>query len=239
MGGSPDLKTGYSPQQQQIMTAGQPAYKRAGALAGEGLGLYGIGDSPMAPSYNVVNPEIMMPTQQWWESMSPNVKQGLWAPYQEAGKGLMETLGTRGQSGSARGGYSGAAGVAMGELASRGAKDVGMQAWQMSQPAMSQYWNALQQREMYQPMADYEQAKAAWMQEIISKQQAQQAVLNPYGATANQGAAAWVPSTASRIGAGIFGAIGGYSGGGGYGGAISGFGSGYYGGGSGGYGGSR
>jgi len=238
MGSGPDFMTGSTPQQQTVMSQGGPAYQRASGLAAEGLPLYDIGQSPMAPSYNVVNPDIMMPTQTWWNSLSPNVKSGLWAPYQEGAMGLQEMLAGQGQWGSPRGGVSGSAQTAMGKYASEASRNVGLQAWEMTQPAMQTYWSALQNREMYQPMADYQQAQQAWLQNIYAQQAAQSAGLGGYINTVNQvgSQGAWVPSTAERLMSGIFGgiggAIGGYQQGGtgtAVGGAISGFGSGYYG----------
>jgi hypothetical protein len=86
------------------------------------------------PLYNT--PNAVMPTADWYNNLSPEVLQGAWAPYDYAANQLTEQLNSAGQGGNARGGYSGAAGAALGELYSRGAKDVGMQAWQMSQPGM-------------------------------------------------------------------------------------------------------
>lgn len=238
MGSPAEVQHSYSPYQEAAMQASMPAINRASGLASQGLGLYDVGPAPSAPTYNVVNPEMMMPTQQWWNSLSPNVKSGLYAPYQEVGQQLIETLGGRGAVGSPRAGYSGAAGAALGELGSNAARDVGMQAWQMTSPAMQTYWNTLQQREMFQPLSDYDMAKQVWQQDLISKNAAQQMAGGVFGQTVNNPAAIAVPTSASMIGRGIFSGIGGFmsgmqSGGtmGGIGGGISGFGQGYYGGG--------
>lgn len=95
------------------------------------------------PMYDI--PQAPMPTKDWYSSLSPEVMGGLWAPYDYGAKQLTTQLNASGQAGSARGGYSGAAGAALGELYSRGAKDVGMQAWQMSQPGLfADYTSQLQ-----------------------------------------------------------------------------------------------
>ena len=86
--------------------------------------------------YGITDPTGAMPTADWWGSLSPNVKAGLYAPYVEAGQGLLEAMGSKGQLGSPTGGYSGSTGVALGELAGQAAKNVGLNAWQMTSPAL-------------------------------------------------------------------------------------------------------
>ena len=98
------------------------------------------------PMYDI--PQAPMPTADWYNSLSPEVMQGLWAPYDYGAQQLTEQLNSAGQAGSARGGYTGAAGAALGELYSRGAKDVGMSAWQMSQPGLFADYNAQLQQNM-------------------------------------------------------------------------------------------
>jgi hypothetical protein len=66
----------------------------------------------------------------------------------------METLGGHGQLGSARGGYSGAAGAALGQLAAKGAQNVGLQAWQMTAPQMMDYRNQLYQGALQQRVTE-------------------------------------------------------------------------------------
>jgi hypothetical protein len=112
---------------------------------------------------------MAMPTQNWWGSLAPEVKAGLYAPYVEAGQGLMEMMGGRGQLGSARGGYSGAAGAALGELAGKAAQNVGLNAWQMTGPMAMNAWNANLTRNMnayntgqQERLADYNTAMNVW-----------------------------------------------------------------------------
>lgn len=152
MSSSGDSKVKYtqSPEQRDIFQATLPLI--------EGLGQYGtqryFGGAPNMgapsmsgvltgqPMYDIPSPSTAMPTGDWWGSLSPNVKAGLYAPYAEAGQGLMGAMAGRGQLGSERGGFSGAAGSAMGELAGSAAKNVGLNAWQMTQPMAMAGWNA-------------------------------------------------------------------------------------------------
>lgn len=98
-----------------------------------------ISDTPM---YNIPSAESLQPTQQWWEGVSPDVKQGLWQPYTEASQQLSEYMGGRGQMGSPRGGFTGAAGAGMGEIMARGAQNVPMQAWEMGSQGRMADWQA-------------------------------------------------------------------------------------------------
>lgn len=92
-------------------------------------------------SYNVpqtpwMNPQQAMPTSGWFNNMSPQVKAGLWEPYEQGADLLTERMGAGGQAGSAMGGMSGAYGDAMGRYYGDAQNKVGMQAWQMQQPAL-------------------------------------------------------------------------------------------------------
>lgn len=149
----------------------------------QGLGQYGteryFGGAPQMgapsmkgvlssqPMYDV--PEAVAPTADWFSNLSPEVKTGLYAPYAEAGRGLMETMGSRGQLGSARGGLSGATGAAMGELAGKAAQDVGLNAWQMTAPGLQNNWQADLNRNINQyntgqqeRLGDYNTQMSVW-----------------------------------------------------------------------------
>jgi hypothetical protein len=90
------------------------------------------------PPYPVT--QAPQPTSDWWNSISPDVRSGIWQPYQEAGNQMMEKLGSVGQLGNPRGGASGVAGMAMSELAAKAGQQAGLQGWNMMQPgAMAQY----------------------------------------------------------------------------------------------------
>ena len=148
--GSSNVEYTQSPEQRQVFDATLPLFQ---GLSQYGQQRYFGGEQNMgAPSmagtltgqqmYDIPDPSSAMPTQNWWSSLSPQVKSGLYAPYVEAGQGLMEMMGGKGQLGSARGGFSGAAGAAMGELAGKAAQNVGLNAWQMTSPMAMNAWNA-------------------------------------------------------------------------------------------------
>jgi hypothetical protein len=120
--------------------------------------------------YEIPNVESMMPTKSWWNSLSPDVMAGIRAPYNEASKGMLEQLGGMGQLGSARGGATGAAGAALGQFEADAANKMGLQAWQMSQPAMQAGWQAQlgKNQQGYQTRLDEERTNYA--NEIAQKQ---------------------------------------------------------------------
>lgn len=141
-----------------------------------GLPAYQVPGAPRAPDiagsvdpYNIPSPDLMMPTQNWWNSLSPEVMSGLEAPWMAARDRLTEDFSARGSIGSPRGGYSGAAGAAMGELAGQAAQNIGMQAWQMSQPAMARTWEEVLNRdkgayalEVGRMSDDYDMSRQVW-----------------------------------------------------------------------------
>lgn len=99
------------------------------------------------PTYNIPDVGMMLPSTQWYEGLSPDVKASIMAPYEEAGERLISNMLARGQGGSPRGGYSGAMGAAMGELAAEAGKNLGLQTWQMTAPQLQSAWGAeLQKR---------------------------------------------------------------------------------------------
>ena len=81
-----------------------------------------------------------MPTADWYNSLSPEVMAGLNAPWDEARNQMFETMGT--SLGSARGGWSGAGGAALGEFEAKRATQLPLQAWQMSQPGLEKQWQS-------------------------------------------------------------------------------------------------
>jgi hypothetical protein len=155
-GGSSDVEYTQSPEQQAIMQAALPLYQGMADYGQQryfGEGVQQMGAPSMSgvltgqqmydiPGYDIPNPATAMPTADWWSSLAPQVKAGLYAPYVEAGQGLMQSLSRGGQLGSPTAGYSGATGVAMGELAGQAAQNVGLNAWQMTSPMAMNAWNA-------------------------------------------------------------------------------------------------
>lgn len=91
-------------------------------------GTYNIPQTPQ------MDPTQAMPFQGWMPP--PNVMAGLWEPYQQGADLLTERMGAGGQMGSAGGGMSGAYGNAMGKYYADASNKVGLQGWQMMQPAL-------------------------------------------------------------------------------------------------------
>jgi hypothetical protein len=165
-GGDAGVEYTQSPEQRKISQAVLPMV--------QGMGKYGteryFGGAPQmgAPSMGGVltgQPMYDIPSP----SLAPQVKAGLYAPYVEAGQGLMEMMGSRGQAGSPQGGFSGAAGAAMGELAGQAAKNVGLNAWQMTAPMAMNAWNAdlmrnqtAWQQGQQERMGDYQTSMNVW-----------------------------------------------------------------------------
>ena len=234
-GGGSEIEYAQSPEQRQIMQATLPML--------QGLGQYGqeryFGGQPQMgapsaagrftdqPMYDIPDPSTAMPTNQWWNSISPEVKKGLYAPYVEAGQGIQEAMGSRGQMGSAGSGHTGAFGAAMGELGGQAAQNVGMQAWQMSQPAMQANWNANLQRNQQaygvgqqERQMDYNTEMEVWrrpmdmmgmMNQGMPQGYAQQGS-NPIGGALSGGAMGYMGSSAMGLspwmGAGLGGLAG-------------------------------
>ena len=161
-GGGTDIEYTQSPEQRQMYRMINPVInkiatsalgynpqtvKGVGGKGGKGGGA--LPPNPVnEPLYNLPNPELMMPTGAWWDSLSPNVMEGLWSPVNEGARQMMETMGMSGQLGSGRGGFSGAGGTALGKFYEDAAQNVGLQAWQMTGPQMQHAWDAIVQREM-------------------------------------------------------------------------------------------
>lgn len=97
---------------------------------------------PNVGSYNTPGVGGLMPQQGWYDNMDSSIKSSLNEPWNAARSSMFETLGGQGNLGSARGGFSGAAGAALGEFESNRANQVGMQAWNMMQPGLTADYNA-------------------------------------------------------------------------------------------------
>jgi hypothetical protein len=92
------------------------------------------------PSYSIPSPEFMMPYKGWMPSKE--VMAGVMEPYRETERQLMETLGAGGGLGSARGGFSGQGAAGLGKFWAEATPQIGLQAWQMTQPALQMAWQA-------------------------------------------------------------------------------------------------
>jgi len=175
--GGDGIEYTQSPEQREVFNTVLPMVQGLGQYGQERYfgGAPNMGAPSMSgvltgqPMYDIPSPATAMPTNDWWSSLAPEVKSGLYAPYVEAGQGLMEMMGGRGQLGSARGGFSGAAGAALGELAGKAAQNVGLNAWQMTGPMAQNAWNADLARNQQawqlgqtERMADYNTAMNVW-----------------------------------------------------------------------------
>ena len=82
---------------------------------------------------------VPLPTQGWFSGLDSSIKQGLWEPWNEAALNMTNMMGSQGKL-SARGGYSGSAQTALGDLYSKAGTQVGTQAWNMMNPNMMAAW---------------------------------------------------------------------------------------------------
>jgi hypothetical protein len=192
--GSSGSKTTYtqSPEQRQMYAMLLPMIEQMAGLGTNQLGQpgYGMPQAPTMPSmsgvlsgvspYSLPNAKNLMPTKSWWNSLAPGIKEGAWAPFEEGKQNLLETMGNSGMASSARGGYSGAAGAALGEYMADATPAYAMNLWNMSSPGMftnyaseldrnQRMWsNALQERgtdyqnQMNQLNQNYQGAMNAW-----------------------------------------------------------------------------
>lgn len=136
-GGGSTVTYQQSPEQKRLLDAVMPIIQDMVATIQKGEPLYEI-----PTPYEIPSIESLLPSTDWWRGITPEIKESLWAPWNEAADILTERLGAQAQIGSSRGGYSGAAGAALGKLYSEAGKDVGLQAWQMTQPAQQARWEA-------------------------------------------------------------------------------------------------
>lgn len=128
-GESPSIGYSQSPQAREMYNTFWPLLKATASGGGWNI-----------PSYNV--PDAYGPTKNWFNSISPDVMEGLWEPYEFAASQLGERMGAGGQLGSARGGYSGTAGDSFGRFYAEAGKDIGTQAWNMMSPGIMANWSA-------------------------------------------------------------------------------------------------
>lgn len=180
------------------------------------------------PQYQVPSTQSIMPTSDWWGGLAPQVKQGLWAPYNEGAQQMLEQMGGGGMLGSPSGGMSGAAGAAMGRYYQDAAKDVGLQAWQMTAPGAFAGWQADLQRGMLGDqrqyglgLQDYQTTmqnagmmdslnQQAWQQEIAARQMPWGIVPGLLGGSYSQPVVSQNPTAGQMIGGGAMGGLMGY-----------------------------
>jgi hypothetical protein len=187
--GSSGTKTTYtaSPEQRQMYAMLAPMIQQMSNIGQSQLGQsgYGMPQAPTMPSmggvltgagqygipgydiptygmfgYNVPSTSSIMPTTDWWKGLAPEVKAGAWAPFGEGQNRLMETLGSSGQGGSARGGYSGATGAALGQYMADATPAYAMNLWNMSAPGAMAGWQANLGQNQY--LAGLQNQQAQW-----------------------------------------------------------------------------
>jgi len=100
----------------------------------------GMPDKINAPTmgqagYEIPDASQLMPGADWMQNFSPEIMQGLNAPWEEGQKQMLEQMGAMGQIGSPDA-VSGAAGAAIGKFKAQQANQVGQQAWNMLQPGL-------------------------------------------------------------------------------------------------------
>lgn len=131
---------------------------------------YNIPEYQTPEMYDIPSTEGLMPTEGWYEGLDPNIKAGLWEPYNEQQQQLMNRMGATGQAGSTKAGWSGAAGSALGEQMRKATGDVSMQAWDMISPIQQSEWLAELERSKtgYEDLT--EQRQLEWMGELERSQ---------------------------------------------------------------------
>jgi len=171
-GGKPGVDYGWSNQQEATWNQAYPFMTGITQYGMANMGQPYMGAPMMGapPSlYNVPRSDGLMPTQGWYDNLSSEVKQGLWEPWNDAANQLQMNMGVQGQLGSPRAGYSGAAGTGLGQLYADAGQQVGMQAWQMTQPGQQAMWQANLGRniagyeaDMNQYQNNYQRQVEAW-----------------------------------------------------------------------------
>ena len=137
-GGGSDVDYEWSDEQKQNRRMALPWMQQR---AGQSLqGPPQMGAPP--DIYNVPSGDGLMPTKGWYDSISPEVKQGLWEPWNDASNQMMQNMSGVGQFGSPGGGMSGAALNAQGSLYADAGQQVGQQAWNMMAPGQQAMWQA-------------------------------------------------------------------------------------------------
>ncbi len=92
--------------------------------------------------YQVPDIGMMMPSAENMSNIDPNIMAGILQPYKLGEQQLMETLGGRGQMGSARGGFSGAGAAGLGKYWGTAAPQIGTSMWNMISPQLRAGWDA-------------------------------------------------------------------------------------------------
>ena len=99
-------------------------------------------EQPGYIGYDIPDITSMMPTGDWFTSLSPEVMAGIWSPYEEGSRQLQEQLNAIGGLGNQVAGVSGQGAAGLGKYWADATNDVGLQAWNMISPALQTGWNA-------------------------------------------------------------------------------------------------
>lgn len=180
MSKDPEFKTQYTPQQQQIMSRAMPLIQQLASSALAGQAGYNVPNAPQG--YNVPDARMLMPDSQWYQSMSPEVMQGLWKPYKEGASQYAEQMMSQGSYGSARGGVSGSAATALGKYGANAASQVGQQAWNMTYPGRQAQYQA----QLGQAQTGFQGEMERWAQQIAANRLPYDMASGLYGGTVNQ-----------------------------------------------------
>ena len=136
-----DISTISSAQQNQVFQGIAPILSRLSQF-GTGTGAFGPGGNLQGqPLFNIpqfpqLSAQNLLPTQNFFQNVAPEIRQGWDFESGIARENLFQQLGSKGQMGSARGGLSGAAGAALGSFEANRASQFGEQAFRMAQPGL-------------------------------------------------------------------------------------------------------
>ncbi len=136
-GNDPQVSYQSSPEQTEMLKAIQPLVERMAAF---GTGTGGV-------PYNIPDPQSMMPTKGFMDRLDPNVRAGLFEPFEQGLDILEGRMAGRGQLGNVRAGMSGAAADVFGRFSQQFLPQVAQSAFQTMQPALQTGYSALLERE--------------------------------------------------------------------------------------------
>ena len=162
-GGGADVDYEWSDEQKQAYNQAQPWVQQR-----VGQALQGPPQMGAPPSiYDIPDSTGLTPTKGWYDSIAPEVKQGLWEPWNDASNQMMQNMSGVGQFGTPGAGMSGAALNAQGSLYADAGQQVGQQAWNMMAPGQSQLFNA----NLGRNAAQYETSLQPWQNNYQSSMQ--------------------------------------------------------------------
>ena len=146
-GDSPSMDFKASPWQQYIQSWLKPFMNNMST-----------GNMPDPAQWEIPDISSMMPGENWWEDLDPNIKAGIREPYTDASNQMLEVMGAKGQTGSAVSPYSGQSQTATGKFWADAGTGMAQQGWGMVSPALQQGWGAELNRNMTQGNQQYQQS---------------------------------------------------------------------------------